>query len=130
MSFIIQNKYSLTPNTKQNFCNVYKGVYPSFSPVINSLSVNSCLSGIYTIVYVYGSNFLPNNTYIGFDSFKNLSVTFYNSSTISFVVPSKARAGTYNVVAVNKYNGNFSPSINSSYSGSLSYSDSIAFTIS
>ena len=130
MSFTIQNKSSLTPNTSQNVCNKYKGYYPSFAPIINSLSVTSCLSGVYTVVYVSGSNFLPNNTYIVFGGFTNTQVTFYTTSSISFVVPYKVGPGTYNVVAINKYNGHFSPSINSSDSGNLSYSNLVIFTIS
>jgi hypothetical protein len=130
MSFVIQNVSSLTANTTQDFCRKYSGGYPSFTPIINGLSVTTCSKGVYTLVYVYGTNFLPNNTYINFGSFTNLSVIFYNSFTISFVVPSKAGAGSYNVVAINKYNGNFSPSINSSYSGNLCYSNLVTFTIS
>ena len=108
MSFVVQNISSLTANTTQDFCRKYSGgAYPSFTPVINGLSVTSAIYGIYTVVYVYGTNFLPYNTYINFGSFTNLSVIFYNSSTISFVIPSKAGAGSYNVVAINKYNGNF-----------------------
>lgn len=131
MSFVVQNVSSLSANTTQDFCNKYSGgFYPSFTPVINGLSVTTCSKKVYTLVYVYGTNFLPNNTYINFGSFTNLSVVFYNSSTISFVVPSKAGVGTYNVVAINKYNGNFSRSINSSYPGNLCYSNLVTFTIS
>jgi hypothetical protein len=130
MSFVIQNVSSLTANTTQDFCRKYSGFYPSFTPVINSLSVIDCSFGVYTLVYVYGTNFLQNNTYIQFGSFTNLSVIFYNSTTISFVIPYKAGKGTYNVIAINKYNGNFSPSINSSYSGNLCYSNLVTFTIS
>ena len=37
-------------------CNGRKSVYPSFTPVINSISVNSSISGVYTVVYIISIN--------------------------------------------------------------------------
>ena len=113
----------LTHNKKKRInlnCRRYKGFYPSFAPTINSLSVSSSVNGTYSNVMINGSNFLPPSygvTYVNFGSFKNLSITFYSNSSISFIVPLNALPGIYNVQVVNIYNGNFSPSINQSYPG-------------
>jgi hypothetical protein len=109
-----------------------KSFYPSFSPIMNGLSVTTSNSGVYSLVYVTGSNFVsPTNgiTYINFGSFTNLPITYYSSFNISFVVPLNALAGSYNVVVVNVYNGNFSTAVNTSYPGNPNYSNSITYTI-
>ena len=109
-----------------------KSFYPSFSPIMNGLSVTTSNSGVYSLVYVTGSNFVsPTNgiTYINFGSFTNLPITYYSSFNISFVVPLNALAGSYNVVVVNTYNGNFSTAVNSSYPGTPNYSNPITYTI-
>ena len=118
-------------NTNTEKC-ITKSFYPSFSPIINGLSVTTSASGVYSLVYVTGSNFVsPTNgtTYINFGSFTNLPITFYSSFNISFVVPLNAVAGSYNVVVVNVYNGNFSTAVNSSYPGIPNYSNPITYTI-
>jgi hypothetical protein len=109
-----------------------KSFYPSFNPIINGLSVTTSASGMYSLVYVTGSNFVsPTNgtSYVNFGSFTNLPITFYSSFNISFVVPLNAVAGSYNVVVVNVYNGNFSPAVNSSYPGLPNNSNPISYTI-
>lgn len=109
-----------------------KSFYPSFNPIINGLSVTSSASRAYSLVYITGSNFIsPTNgtTYVNFGSFSNLPITFYSSFNISFVVPLNALAGSYNVVVVNVYNGNFSTAVNTSYPGNPNYSNSITYTI-
>ena len=109
-----------------------KSFYPSFSPIMNGLSVTTSNSGVYSLVYVTGSNFVsPTNgtTYINFGSFTNLPITFYSSFNISFVVPLNAVAGSYNVIVVSIYNGNFSPAVNTSYPGTPNYSNPITYTI-
>jgi hypothetical protein len=109
-----------------------KSFYPSFNPTINGLSVTSSASQTYSLVYITGSNFVsPTNgtTYVNFGSFLNLPITFYSSFNISFVVPLNALAGSYNVVVVNVYNGNFSTAVNTSYPGNPNYSNSITYTI-
>jgi uncharacterized protein (TIGR03437 family) len=106
--------------------------YPSFNPVINSLSVNSSLVGRYTMVYIDGSNFFPPSngiTYVNFGNYTNLHITFYSSFNISFVVPLNAVAGNYSVTVVNVYNGNFSLQVNTSYPGILNYSNSVVYTL-
>jgi hypothetical protein len=114
-------------------CRSYKSVYPSFTPTINSLSVIGSNPGTYSNVIINGTNFLPpcyGTTYVNFGSFKNLPITFYSTTVISFVVPLNAVPGIYNVQVVNIYNGNFSPSVNQSYPGVLNFSNSIMYFIS
>lgn len=106
--------------------------YPNFSPAISSLSVTSSGSGVYSLVYITGANFLPpsyGTTYVNFGTFKNLPITFYSTINISFVVPLNAPSSNYNVTVVNIYNSNFSPSVNQSYAGNPNYSNSITYTI-
>ncbi len=121
---------SVTPKTTRNCRRYNKEVYPTFTPTINGLSVTSSSAGSYSLVYVNGSNFLPNGTtFIQFGNYGYLPITYYSSFDISFVVPLNAIAGNYNVQAVNLYNGNFSPQVNQSYPGNLNYSNSITYTI-
>lgn len=111
-------------------CRRYQGFYPSFTPSLGGLSVNSSSQGIYTLVYVTGANFLPNGTtFIKFGNFGYLPATYYSSFNLSFIVPINALAGNYNVQVVNLYNGNFSPSVNQSYPGNLNFSNGINYTI-
>lgn len=120
---------SVRPKTTRN-CRGYNGIYPSFTPVLNGLSVTSSSAGGYSLVYVNGSNFLPNGTtFVKFGNFGYLPVTYYSSFQLSFVVPLNAVAGNYNVQVVNLYNGNFSPEVNQSYPGNLNFSNSITYTI-
>ena len=107
-------------------------MYPSFTPVINSISVNSSIKGVYTTVYIRGSNFLPlcnGNSYVNFGSYTNLPIVFYNSFYISFVVPLNASVGFYNIQVVNVYNDNFSLPVSQTYAGRLNYSNSVEYTI-
>jgi hypothetical protein len=121
---------SVRPKTTRN-CRGYNEFYPSFTPVLNGLSVTSSSAGNYSLVYVNGSNFLPNGTtFVKFGNFGYLPVTYYSSFNLSFVVPLNAVSGNYNIQVVNLYNGNFSPQINQSYPGNLNYSNSITYTIS
>jgi hypothetical protein len=110
----------------------YENFYPSFNPVINDLSVNTSTAGLYSVVYIDGSNFFPPSngiTYVNFGNFTNLPITFYSSFNISFVVPLNATAGNYNVTVVNIYNGNFSQQVNTSYPGIPNYSNSLVYTL-
>jgi len=110
----------------------YNNSYPNFNPIINSLSVTSSVAGAYSLVYIDGSNFFPPSngiTYVNFGNYTNLPITFYSSFNISFVVPVIAVAGNYNVIAVNIYNGNFSPQVNTSYPGIPNYSNSYVYTL-
>jgi hypothetical protein len=120
---------SVTPKTSRK-CRGYQGFYPSFTPILDSLSVTSSVSGAYSLVYVTGSNFLPNNsTVIKFGNYDLLPVTYYSSFNLSFVVPTSLVAGNYNVQVINIYNGNFSPQVNQSYQGIFNYSLPITYTI-
>ena len=113
-------------------CRKYKGFYPSFTPTINSLSVTNSDSGNYSNVMINGSNFLPpsyGSTYVNFGNFKQLPIVFYSASNASFIVPINAGPGIYNVQVVNIYNGNFSPSVNQSYTGTLNVSNLITYTL-
>jgi len=127
-----QNPNATQPNTTVARGLKYKAGFPSFTPVINTLSVTTSVAGVYTLVYINGSNFIPpcnGVTYINFGDYKNIPITFYSSFNISFVVPLNATKGKYNIVVVNVYNSNFSPSVNQSYPGIPNYSNSITYTI-
>lgn len=121
---------SVRPKTSRN-CRKFKSNYPSFTPVLSDLSTTSSPLGGYSLVYVNGSNFLPNGTtFVKFGSYGYLPITYYSSFNLSFVVPINAAVGDYEVQAVNLYNGNFSPQINQSYPGNINLSsNSITYTI-
>lgn len=132
--FSYQNSYGSQPvTTVLHRCLKNKGYLPSFTPVISTLSVTNSTKGFYSRVYINGSNFIPpcngGVTYVNFGSFKNLPITFYSSFNISFVVPLNAPIGNYNVVVVNVYNNNFSPSVQQNYRGNPNYSNSLTYTI-
>jgi len=115
-----------------NKCRKTFNKYPSFTPVIFSLSVTSSKKGSYSLVYINGENFLPvtnGTTYVNFGEFKNLPITYYSSNTISFVVPLNANTGNYQVNVVNVYNSNFSTPVNYTYSGTLNFSNPENYTI-
>lgn len=129
-----QNDFGTIPNTTPvSKCLKYKPFLPSFTPIINNLSLTSSNVKKYSLVYITGSNFLPpvyGTTYVNFgDSFTNIPITFYSCFNISFVVPISATPGNYEVKVVNIYNGNFSPGVNSSNPGIPNYSNSITYTI-
>ena len=118
----------LTKSTRK--CRKYKGFYPSFTPNLFNLSVTTSPFGVYTMVYINGSNFLPNGkTFIKFGNMGYLPVTYYSSFNLSFIVPLNAIPGNYPVSVVNLYNGNFCPQINQSYPGTLNFSQPITYTI-
>ena len=122
---------SSSSSSSSSSCKKNKGSLPSFTPVLLSLSVTTSNFGEYSLVYVNGSNFLPNGvTFIQFGQFGYLPVTYYSSNNLSFIVPINARPGNYNVKVVNLYNGNFSPQINQSYIGNLNFSENyVTYTI-
>jgi hypothetical protein len=127
---------NITQNSSQYLnsnCRKISSSYPSFKPIINSLSVTSSVAGNYTLVYVDGANFLPavyGTTYVNFGkNYKNLPITFYSPNQLSFVVPLDAIIGIYNVFVVNVYNSNFSPAVNLTYAGNLNYSNPITYFI-
>ena len=82
IDLINNKKLDKSINCKRN-----KGSLPSFTPVLYNLSVTTSSSGAYSLVYVYGSNFLPNGTtFIQFGT-TFLPVIYYNSFNLSFVIP-------------------------------------------
>ena len=104
--------------------------YPSFSPNLYNLSETTSPAGYPLVVYVNGSNFLPNGvTSVQFGNLGYLPVTYYSSFNLSFSVPLNASPGNYNVKVVNLYNGNFSPPVNQSYPGIQNYSEPITYVI-
>jgi hypothetical protein len=128
-----QNSYGSQPvTTILHRCVKNKGYLPSFTPVISNLSITTSVTGVYSLVYINGSNFNPpcnGVTFVNFGSFKNLPVTFYSSFDISFVVPLNAPTGNYDVVVCSVYNNNFSPGVNQNYTGNTNYSNSVIYTI-
>jgi hypothetical protein len=113
-------------------CGNYKGSYPSYKPVIYSLSVTTSNAGEYSLVYINGDRFQTpciGTTYVNFGSYKNLPITYFSTTQISFVVPINAVSGNYSVIAVNVYNGNFSAPVNITYPGVLNYSNPVTYTI-
>ena len=128
--YAVPSSIPYNPNTNKNGC--IKSGYPPFGPTIGSLSVNISVPGTYSLVYIYGTNFLPpsyGTTYVNFGPFKNLPITFYSTNSISFVVPLNAQTGIYKVVVVNIYNSNFSPSVNQSYSGNPNFSNPVSYQL-
>ena len=120
---------SVRPKTSRN-CRKSKSSYPSFTPILSSLSTTSSPLGGYSLVYVNGYNFLPNGTtFIKFGNYGYLPAIYYSSSNLSFVVPSNAAVGNYQVQVANRYDNNFSPQINQSYPGNINLSNSITYTI-
>ena len=116
--------------TKLTSCRLYKSFLPSFTPVINNLSVSTSVAGQYSFVYISGQNFFPNGTtYVNFGDFKNIPVTYYSSFNISFVVPLNAPIGSYKVSVVNLYNGQYSVPVNYTYPGNLNYSNYLVYLI-
>jgi len=121
---------SSCPGVKSN------GFYPNFTPAIYYLYTNISIHGAYSLIYINGNNFQAPSiatTYINFTntlhSYTKIPITFFSTSYISFVVPTAALAGTYSVVAVNVYNGNFSPQVNNSYPGILDYSNAVNYVL-
>ena len=123
------NTTSITPQTSRK-CRRFNGFYPSFTPTLNTLSVTSSIEKAYSLVYITGTNFLPNGTtFIKFGNWGFHPVIFYSSFNLSFVVPQDAPPGNYNVQVVNIYNGNFGSPINQTYAGNLNFSNSVVYTI-
>jgi hypothetical protein len=111
-------------------CRKSKPKYPSFTPILSSLSTTTSPVGGYSLVYISGSNYLPDGTTIVKFGNTYLPVIYYSSSYLSFVVPLNAGKGNYPVQIANIYNGNFSPVVNQSYPGNINLStNSIIYTI-
>ena len=106
-----------------NSCRSYiQGNYPNLIPNIYSLSsYNAPIFRTSTYpftIYILGTNFNANEiTSITLGSYKNIPITFYSSTSISFIIPLNAKIGEYNVQVVN-----------TNITGSL-YSNTVVFTI-
>jgi len=105
-------------------CLIKKGFYPSFKPVVYSVS------NINNTIYVNGFNFLHSSqgtTSIKMNEFSNMPISFYSSTNISFVSPFSIDntniSKKITISVTNVYNGNFSPSINTSEMGQCIVSD-------
>lgn len=92
----------------QNDCQNYsEKSYPDLSPTIIYLSsyyVNYLTSSnIPYRIYIRGTNFNTNDiTSITFGPYKNIPITFYSSTSISFIIPMNAKPGPYNIQVVNQ----------------------------
>lgn len=131
MSFPIINNLEIHSNFNKG-CLKYRNIYPDFAPTINNLSVTTSPTGVYTVVYISGSNYFPpcnGSTYVQFGSYSNIPIIYFNSFYISFVVPQNAVAGVYTVKVVNLYDGNFSSPVNQSYASIPNYSNPVSYTI-
>lgn len=99
MSFQIQN----IQYTCQDY---FQTSYPNLSPTIYSLSSYtlsySVISSKPTKLSIHGTNFTNNgNTTVNFGQYTNLSITFYTSTNITFLIPMNAQAGNYNIQVAN-----------------------------
>ena len=111
-------------------CKLSQGFLPSFTPEIYSISKITSAAGAYSVVFIIGKNFLPNGTtYVNFGTYQNISVSYFSSNNISFVVPINAIIGPYDIIVVNNYSSNFSANINNFYNNNLNYSNSKIYTL-
>ena len=131
MSFPIINNFEIHSNFNKS-CLKYRNIYPDFAPTINNLSVITSPAGVYTVVYISGSNYFPpcnGTTYVQFGSYTNIPIIYFSAFYISFVVPQNAVAGVYTVKVVNLYNVNFRTPVNQSYASIPNYSNPVTYTI-
>jgi hypothetical protein len=109
-------------NTRQNTCRTYVELLPNINPEIYSLSNNSSPPGVYTVVYINGQNFKPFNTFVNFGPIQKISVVYYSSNLVSFVVPNNLFFGIYSVQVFVNNSNNFN-------TNTLLYSNMINYTI-
>ena len=125
MSAFIKNPISNVGSTNTitgtyKKCKIKKGFLPNINPIIYSLSSYESTANVFKIVYITGENLFPfGTTTVNFGSYTNLSVTYYSSFNISFVIPINALSGTYNVQVTSVYNGTSNPNI--LYSNTVTY---------
>ena len=87
-------------------CKRYRGYYPNTTPIITGLSVSNSIAGVYTVVYIYGINFYPNDVttldIIGPNkTYENYPFVYFNNKCISFSIPGGAFQGFYEIQAKN-----------------------------
>jgi len=88
-------------NTRRDTCRKYKKAKPNLTPNIYSVSLDIEIIGIYPSIYIYGENFLPGGVTTVYFGNTNVSITYYNSNTISFILPVITVPGVYNIVVKN-----------------------------
>jgi len=88
-------------------CRKYYYNYPNFTPQILGLSTYTSVAGVYTQVTISGNNFSYGSkigySVVNFGQYQNISVVFYGSNNISFIIPTVALPGTYNIQVVNQW---------------------------
>jgi hypothetical protein len=85
-------------DTKQIRCRKFTSFYPDLTPVINNLSQYSSQQGVYTVVYMFGLNFLPSDTTVlNVGNYKDVPISYLGSFNLSFVVPSGLSKGEHEV---------------------------------
>jgi len=88
-------------------CRKYKGFLPNITPSILFLSQTSSAQRTYALVFIQGENFTPYSTTVAFGPISNIPIVYYNSNTISFVVPMKLLANEYDVQVVTNAANNY-----------------------
>jgi hypothetical protein len=102
-------------------CRKYNNSVPNIMPVILSLSNTISGQGVYQMIYINGYNFLPYDTTVSFGNMKNISVVFYSSNSVSFVVPLNVAEGNYEVQVIINYFNTRSKTSSNLYSNKLNY---------
>jgi hypothetical protein len=94
------SKYKIQSKCK----NVVKFL-PSITPQIYGLSLNSSVTGVYTIINIFGINFSITGptgySTVNFGPYLNLPIIFLGSQSIAFEIPTNIVAGTYNLTVEN-----------------------------
>jgi len=127
--FVRLNNTSNSSNSRNNN-NKYickNPTYPSFVATITSIQKVSV--GDSNVIYIRGSNFFPpvyNTTFVNFGNFTNLPIEFYSCFYISFIIPTSAINGTYNITVLNIYNKLCTPCI---YPGINTYSNAYFYEL-
>jgi len=109
-------------------CQKYKKNLINYDPTITYVTPEDSIYNKYTEVYVYGSNFFPNGS--SFVKLGNIevSVSYYSSNLVTFIVPNNIGPGTYTLNVVN--NISYSPiNVTSVPPSQLSKSNSVNFII-
>jgi len=121
--YIVMSTFPIQYQYTQTACLTYiEGKYPDLIPTIIHLDTYNAnylqTSTRPFTVYLRGINFSANGiTSITFGTYKNIPITFFSSTSISFIIPLNVKQGEYNLQVVN-----------TNSTGSLS-SNTVVFTI-
>lgn len=116
-------------STTNNYILTRKSLgYPKFAPTLAKLSTYHSISSVHTVVNIFGTNFLPNNTMVKFGGYY-LPVIYNNSFNVAFIIPTDIVPGIYSVFAINYFNNSFSPQIKQNYISNITYSNKVTFSI-